>query len=140
MANPYLKQSKPKAGPTFSAETLTNIKRWEDFSSETSDADNSLLPPPPASAEHMIEAALHSLKTKELRNGYASYLMDHEYMHHWIHIAREDQHLWSWFQSFLNDTLVGSISEEFDVACGLIMNRLMDFGKDVEQSKLIKVF
>ena len=58
------------------------------------------------------------------------HLIHHEYMHHWIHIAWEDQHLWPCFQSFLNDTLVESISEEFDVACGLIMNRLMGFGKD----------
>ena len=108
------------------------MKQWLDYLSniESNKGGENLPLPPRHTADKMIQNVLDSLQSKKLRDGYASYIMEQAHFHHWILLAKEDIKLWSWFQSFLDNTLDLKISETFYEACRLVMNQLLEFGKD----------
>lgn len=133
VANPY-KKTAPSEPPKFSEQTLAKMQRWLDFSANASaaaksDEEDDLPPPPPPTADEMIANVMKSLRSKTLRDGYASYLMEQVSFQMWILIAKEDSQLWPWFQSFLDDTLDPLNSRIFDEACRLIMDELLKFGE-----------
>ena len=94
------------------------------------------LPAPPLPAvSKMIENLLDHLRSKQLRNGYAMYIMRQNNFQTWMQLAKQDKMLWPWFQSFLDELLDSNKSSVFDEACRYIMDRLLKFAKNAMENR-----
>ena len=132
--NPYANSKflpKPPSQPKPATQPLAVV----DVSEEEELLGTDLPPTPVATPEQMMENALERLRSKSLRGGYASYLMEQENFGKWLLLAKESREVWPWFNSFLKDLTSRENCQAFDKTCQKLMSAIFEFAKNALEKR-----